>query len=648
MSSPSRCCATYVSILPSLLLLSFFPSFIFGVQGATLRDHRLSGSEPGSYGPVSQLHPPPSAEMLRALRYIQNLSQRTSSDLLADDQEPTTADYDSDDMESIRSMLQLASPARSATGMDRGIEEREEDKDRDNTQEWLQAVLTTLHKTEGQTEPQKLSQKFITHASLPSRPHYAIQPHLRPKQQLKPETSAENYGRSSWANSGSRRPHRQFPLMFEDEDGQEQPLKRTNENAEEQYTPQKLATLQSVFEELSGISASKAASKANSKMESAGANTAADDEEDEDDDDLYRQRKMALEGIMGPDEWAPLEEQIENKGESERHSFTRNLEDDEQEQEEEEEEDDDVKRSNQSDLFQTEKEDPEDIAKLVDYYLRKVLEKKKQEEQANKWEQEEDESDREVEKKDVDEEEERDEEERGINPMLSTLPQSLSQLIKISQKLQIPPEEVLDLLQKEKQKDFFAIPSESRTPARTYTTTHDAHKTFAAAPHRRPLKTLESHNIAQDILSILELASAALQNYKLRQRPMQPKTLQYYKKERDLPEYVLPETSRDDYDDTVGDEDELSNYMASEMFAQAPRNGHLTPSRDEEQSMYGKHERHVQDYFDKSMPEKRPVERVGPATGIDDYTMMKIMRYLDPESDNASETDSEGETVPEM
>ncbi|XP_051535189.1 secretogranin-2-like [Myxocyprinus asiaticus] len=643
MPSPSRCCATWVSILPSLLLLPFFLSFVFGVQGATLREHRLSGSEPASYGPMSQLHPSPSAEMLRALRYIQSLSQRTPPKPLTDDQQPTTADHESDEMESIRSMLQLASPVRSSTGKDRGMEEIEEDKKKDNTQEWLQAVLRALQETEEQS-PQKSSQKVITHASSLSRPRYAIHSLPRPKQQLEVDTSVENYGRNSWANPGSWRPHRQYPHMFEDE-GQEQPLKRTNENAEEQYTPQKLATLQSVFEELSGMSASKAASKANSKQESAVANTADDDEED--DDDLYRQRKMVLEDFMGTDEWTPLEEQIETEEESERHGFTRNLEDDVQE--EEEEEDDDVKRSNQSDWFQTEKEDPEDIAKLVDYYLLKVLEKKEQEEQkreeANKREQQE-ESDREVEKKDADEEVERDEEERDSNPMHGTVPQSLSQLIKISQKLQITPEEVLDLFQNEKPKDFFRIPLESRTPPRPYTTTHD--DTIAAAPQRRPLKTSESNSVTQDILKILELASAALQNDKLHQRPTQPKTLHYYEKERDLPEYVFPETSRDDYDDTVSEEDELANYLASDMFAQGPRHERLMPSNDEEGSMYGKLERAVQDYFDKSVPEKIPLEHEGAATGINDDTMLKILRYLDPESDNASKTDSEGETVPKM
>ncbi|KAL1260238.1 hypothetical protein QQF64_008065 [Cirrhinus molitorella] len=406
--------------------------------------------------------------MLRALRYIQSLSQRTPPD----DERQQDA---SDDMESVRSMLQLAAPGR----MDRGMDESEEDKDK--TQELLQAVLTTLQQTEKHMVPQKTSQKVFT----PSQPRYSVNPFPRAKEQLEVEPLVENYRKTSWSNPENRRRQRKFPLMFEDED-QEQPLKRTNENAEEQYTPQKLATLQSVFEELSGISTTKA----NSKRE---------DSEDDEDNDLYRQRKMVLEDIMGTDEWAPLEEQTETEEEErERHGFNRNLEDDEQEEDEEDEE---VKRSNQPDWFQRGKEEePEDIAKLVDYYLLQILEKQEQEQQkrqeASKSEQE---SDREVEKKDVDEDEDEDEdeeeddkEEREVKPIHSTL----SQIIKISQRLGIPPEEVLELLQNEK----------SRTKSRSRYL--NAHKTFAAAPHRRPLET----SVAQDIMNILELVNAVQQN----------------------------------------------------------------------------------------------------------------------------------------
>ncbi|XP_073674326.1 secretogranin-2a [Garra rufa] len=572
MSSSSRCYATGVFVLPSILLLPLFLSLICGIQAATLREHRLSGSEPASYGPASQMRPSPSAEMLRALRYIQSLSQRTPPE---DERQQDT----SDDMESVRSMLQLAAPAR----MDRGMDESEEEKDK--AQELLQAVLTTLQQTEEHMVPQKTSQKVFT----PSQPRYTVHPFPRAKEQLEVKPSVENYGRTSWTNPDSRRQQRKFPLIFEDEEDQEQPLKRTNENAEEQYTPQKLATLQSVFEELSGISTTKANSKR---------------EDEDDDNDLYRQRKMVLEDIMGTDEWAPLEEQTETEEEErERHGFNRNLEDDEQE---EDEEDDEVKRSNQPDWFQRGKEEePEDIAKLMDYYLLQILEKQEQEQQkrqeASKSEQE---SDREVEKKDVDEdvdedEEEDDKEEREVKPM----PSALSKIIKISQKLGIPPEEVLELLQNEK----------SRTKPRTSYV--NAHKTFAAAPHRRPLET----SVAQDIMTILELINAVQQNH----RQTQPKMPRYYERE----------TSRDDYDDTAGEEDELANYLASEMFAHGQRR-----AREEDQP----------EYFEKSAGEKRPANHENVSTGLDNNTMLQILRYLDPESDDVDETDSEAKTVPEM
>lgn len=591
-------CPVGVSILPALHLLPLFLSLVYGTQGATLREHRFN--EPGSYEPGS--HPSPSAEMLRALRYIQSLSQRTPSDPPVDDHQPADTDLEPDDTESVRSMLRLAAPARGSTVMDRDLEEREDGNDK--TQQWLQAVLTTLQQTEEQMVPQKTPQKKVTgHTSSPPRPRYAIQP--RAKQQLEVETSsAENYERSSWADPSSRRRHRQYPLMFEDEDEQEQPLKRTNENAEKQYTPQKLATLESVFEELSGISTAKTDSK----------------RESEDDDDLYRQRKMALEDIMGTDEWEPLEEQTEPEEEQrERHGLDNNL-------------DDDVKRSNQPDFFQS---DPEDIAKLVDL-LKRLESNEQKREDVNDGEQEEQETDREVEKTDADDEEdeeERDEEEREIRPVHESFPQSLSQLITISQRLQIPPADVIDLLQNNPR--TFRIPSQSRIPLRTY----------AAAPRQRPLQTSQRNSVVQDILSILELVSAAQQNDKRPQRPLQTKPSRYYQKERDLPSYGFSEPSRDDYDDTAGEEDELASFLASEMLTQGPRRARLTPSL-EQRSVYGTLGQAVQDYFDKKASEKRPVEHKSAAASLDDDTMMRILRYLEPESDD--ETDSENKTVPEM
>nr|XP_055053436.1 secretogranin-2a [Misgurnus anguillicaudatus] len=586
MQIPSLCCAIH--------LLPFILSLIHGVQGGTLREHRLS--EPRSYEPVSQLRPPPSAEMLRALRYIQSLSQRTPYELPVDDHQPTTTDLEPDDIESVRSVLRQTAPARGSTGMDRDVEER------DNTQQWLQAVLTTLQQTEEQIVPQKTPQKPPT------------QPLPRPKQQLAMETS--------WGNPGIRRRHGQYPLIFDNEE--DQPLKRTNENAEEQYTPQKLATLQSVFEELSGISSAKT----NNKRD--------DDDDDEDDDGLYKQRKMALEDLMGTDEWEPLEEQTETEEEQrERHGFNRKP-------------DDEVKRSNQR-----EKEEPDDITKLVD--LLKLLERTEEEqkrEEVNGGEQEEQTTDRELEKKDAekdddddDVDEERDEEEREIKSEPGSFPQSLSQLIKISQKLQIPPADVLDLLRNE-QRDFKTpqrAQAQSRTPQRAYTTTHNAHTSYAAAPHQRPLQTSESNSAVQDILRILELVSAAQLNDK---RPTQPKPSRYYERERDLPAYGFTDSSRDDYDDTTGEDDELASFLASEMLAKGQRRARLQP---EQQSVYGKLERAVQDYFDQNVPEKRPVEhKSAPSGSDDDDRMMRILRYLEPDNDETDEIDSEGKTVPEM
>ncbi|KAJ8388702.1 hypothetical protein AAFF_G00131110 [Aldrovandia affinis] len=92
--------------------------------------------------------------------------------------------------------------------------------------------------------------------------------------------------------------------MLEDDDSRESPYKRTNENVEEQYTPQSLATLQSVFEELGKLSAIKGHKRQRP-----------DDDQfyRGDDDDIYRLNNLAYEDVAGGEEWTPVEEKVETE-----------------------------------------------------------------------------------------------------------------------------------------------------------------------------------------------------------------------------------------------------------------------------------------------------------------------------------------------
>ncbi|XP_007237528.3 secretogranin-2 [Astyanax mexicanus] len=673
MPSLSQLCAT--TGLPFLAWLSLLPLILYlniGVHGATLREPQLWGNEPNAFRPSSQAPPPPSAAMLQALQYIQSLSKRTLHDPVINIDKPDVPEDDLEDLERVRAMLQLATPARTSSGMrdsrgeHRGEEDEgdgEEEKEDDKAQQWIQAVLSTLQQTEDQMSPQKTPHRESTHSLKSSHPLLTLSPAVEAKQEQEQWTGPGDYGRSLFDNQGVRRHHRKFPLLFEDKHGQDQPLKRTNENAEEQYTPQKLATLQSVFEELSRMP--------NSELKSDSKQQNTEDSEEGEESDRYREKKMVFDDILGDDEeLMPLEERTEQV-EEETHrreyngGFGRGRDAQEQEDNVEDRED---KRSSQLDLLETtkEKEDPDDLSRLVDYYLMKVLEKEQEqkrdqgketeekdsEDQEEEDEEDEEDSDREEERREDEEEESEERDKRRASlPQYTVDPQSLYQLIQISKKLQIPPEDILDLLESEGNrklgKSWQRKPTQSKIPSLRYPGLYSTRKSPGTAPvYQRPLlqtSAPQMSSITQDILRILGLANMAKPNDKpllrLNQYKSAPLALNYYMSERELPDYALSDTSRDqreaDYDDTLG-EDELASLLAAEMLAQRPR-----------RSTQGVH-----DYFDQSvqsMPENRQSEQeeTGESEN-DEETLLRILKYLNPESEDADETDINGKTVSGM
>lgn len=614
--------------------------------------------------------------MLQALQYIQSLSKRTLHNPVTNIDKPDVPEDDLEDLERVRTMLQLATPARASSGMPdsrgerRGEEEErdgEEEKEDDKAQQWIQAVLSTLQQTEDQMSPQKTPPREPTHSLKSSRPLFTLSPAVDVKQQQDEWTGAGDYGRSSWDNQGIRRHHRKFPLMLEDKDGQDQPLKRTNENAEEQYTPQKLATLQSVFEELSRMPNSEL--KADSKKQ----NT--EDKEEGEENERYREKKMVFNDIGDEEELTPLEERTEQvEEETRRHEYNGGFGRGRDKQEKEENDGDrEDKRSNRLDLL--EKEDPDDFSRLVDFYLMKVLEKTEQEQkrdqgkeneekdsedQEEEDEEDEEDSDNEEERReDKEEERQEDKEEeseerdkrRASLPQYTVDPQSLYQLIQISKKLQVPPEDILDLLESERNrklgKSWQRKPTKSQIPLLRYPSLYSTRKSQGTAPlYQQPLlqtSTPEMSSITQDILRILGLANMAKPKDKpllrLNQYKSVPLALNYYMSERELPDYALSESSRDqreaDYEDTLG-EDELASLLAAEMLAQRPRRA--TP---------------VHNYFDQavqSIPENRQPEREenGESENSDEETLLRILHYLNPESEDADEMDINGKIMAGM
>ncbi|KAI9528980.1 hypothetical protein NQZ68_015747 [Dissostichus eleginoides] len=549
------CCTHFIFLFVFLFASSH-------VRGASLREHRQRGSESqrGGGGGGGDFLQNPNDDMLKALEFIESLRQRSG----------TSTGYDVDDAEKLRAMLRLAPKEEEE-------EEEEEDEGRENkSEELLQAVLSTLQETE------KASKQT---------------PPLRPR--------VQQHG---------IKPHRKMPLMFEDEEegegdeeeeGEEEPdlapFKRTNENVEEKYTPQNLATLQSVFDELD-------------KMTSVKTKRQEEEEEGDEGEDMFNVRNVAYDDVGGDlAHWG--------EGEEDKQEEDRGIDYDE-EADDEEEENYPVKRS----------KDTDEVANLVDYYLLKVLEKTEEEEH----------------KREIEEEEKkREEEEKKKRDTMD--PRTIYQLIQISQKYQIPPEDLVDMLKTgETTKPRKPSPV---SPKKTHKTPEE---TFFNRRFPDRQKTPEERR-TEEILSILGLGGVEDRTPVRKQYSSSPSSSRFHtqpltesspSQQRRLPSGTL----KDDYDDTL-DEDELAAYLAAQMLAQYPinknRNNKVSQKR-EEKSGAGSFEQAIQAYFDQmdsDRKEKRHTEEEedeDKTKGFDNEAVMKLMSYLNPDTEE-SESDAKTE-----
>uniref|UniRef100_A0A672ZUV8 Secretogranin II n=1 Tax=Sphaeramia orbicularis TaxID=375764 RepID=A0A672ZUV8_9TELE len=506
------------------LLALFFSSP--RVQGASLREHRLRGSEPDSPR-GGNVHLAPNEDMLKALEYIENLRQRTSTD---SHHPPGYSDN-----EKMRAMLRLAS--------------------------------NPVQKKASSKPP----------SLRPDGAATGMKDGVYPRMQLK------QHGIT---------PHKKLPLMFEDEEegeGDEE------EDADEKYTPQNLATLQSVFEELGKLTGVKTNQKRQDETE----------EDEEEDDDIFNVRNVAYEDGDLLDWGLPQEQEDEDEEEVERdnrHEIERGLDyfDDDNEENEEEANDESypVKRSNE----------PNDAANLVDYYLLKVLEKTEEEEQ----------------KREIEEEEER-AERRAAQYKDNIDPRVIYQLIQISQKYQIPPEDLIDMLKtgentsqdKLRKSNALARPENKlfqTSPKKMYKTPEAKFYSRRLPERQRTPEELRT----QEILNILGLGGVENNNQAPLRKQKQHKsslsrlyTQPTWRSGESAPtQRRLPTKLKDDYDDTV-DEDELAAYLAARMLAQYPEpvyksnNNKASQKRDEgTQTMTGSFEQAIQDYFDQMDSDK--------------------------------------------
>ncbi|XP_006890344.1 PREDICTED: secretogranin-2 [Elephantulus edwardii] len=357
----------------SLISLLFFISC---AKAASLQRNQLLPKELDPRLENAQRFPSP--EMIRALEYIEKLRQQAHK-------EESSPDYNP--YQGVSVPLQQK---------ESGDESHFPESSRDSLSkdEWIRIIMEALRQAEG--EPQTTPREN--------------KPYSLNSDKTFPVDLTDDYEVPQWLERKLKNMH--FPPMYE-ENSRDNPFKRTNEIVEEQYTPQSLATLESVFQELGKLTGPN-----NQKREGV-------DEKQklyaDDEDDMYKANNIAYEDVVGGEDWNPVEEKIESQTQEEVRDSKENLEKDEQVNNE-------MKRSGQLGLQdedlrkETKGQLSDDISKVIAYLKRLVSAAGSVRSQSGP---------------------------NGDRARLLEKPldyQSIYQLIEISRNLQIPPEDLIEML----------------------------------------------------------------------------------------------------------------------------------------------------------------------------------------------------------
>lgn len=361
----------------AVLLLVHLILLVSGAEAASFQRNQLLQKDPDLR--LENVQKFPSPEMIRALEYIEKLRQQAH-------REESSPDYNP--YQGISVPLQLKENSEESHLAESSRDALSED-------EWARIILEALRQAENEPQSARKENKPIA---------------LSPEKSF-PVDTADDYETQQWPERKLK--HVRFPLMYE-ENSRENPFKRTNEIVEEQYTPQSLATLESVFQELGKLTGPN-----NQKRERV-------DEEQklytDDEDDVYKTNNIAYEDVVGGEDWSPIEEKIETQTQEEVRDSKENTEKNEQINEE-------MKRSGQLGLqdedSQKESKDqlPEDASKVITY-LRRLVNAV-----GNGRPQNGQNGDRAA---------------RLLEKPIDS--QAIYQLIEISRNLQIPPEDLIEML----------------------------------------------------------------------------------------------------------------------------------------------------------------------------------------------------------
>ncbi|XP_054031589.1 secretogranin-2 [Dryobates pubescens] len=362
--------------------LTFFFLLISWVDAASFQQHQLLQKDPDYVMKTLQRFPNP--DMIKALEYIEDLRKQTNKG------------ESSPDYSSYQSVPYLLPQKESKDQVH--LPENVKDSLTEDESQWVKVMLEALRQAEKESKSVPKENKAY---GLGSDNNF-------------PAGVTDDYEAYQWPERWQK--YLKMPLGHYEDGSRDNPFKRTNEIVEEQYTPQSLATLESVFQELG-----KMAGSSNHKKERL-------DEDQklymDDEDDVYKVNNIAYEDVVGGEDWNPIEEKVESQTQEE-------IKDSKEEIDKHEEEiDDEMKRSGKlsflEDEIRRDNKDPEDVSKLMNYYLKRLVGSAGNRKLRTGGELE---------------------EKRAAAFLDKQLdPQSIAQLIEISRNLQIPPEDLIDML----------------------------------------------------------------------------------------------------------------------------------------------------------------------------------------------------------
>ncbi|NWU56704.1 SCG2 protein, partial [Dromas ardeola] len=370
--------------LEAACALAFFFVLICWVDAASFQQHQLLQKDPDYV--MKNLQRFPNPDMIKALEYIEDLRKQTNKG-------EGSPDYNS--YQSVPYLLQQKESKDQVHLPDNVRDSLTEDES-----QWVKVMLEALRQAEKES---KVGPKESKPYGLSSDNNF-------------PAGVIDDYEAYKWPERWQK--YLKMPLGHYEDSSRDSPFKRTNEIVEEQYTPQSLATLESVFQELGKMSG-----PSNHKKERL-------DEDQklytDDEDDVYKVNNIAYEDVVGGEDWNPIEEKVESQTQEE-------IKDSKEEIDKHEEEiDDEMKRSGKLSFLEDEirrdnkDQMSEDVSKLMNFYLKRLMGGAANRKLRTGGELE---------------------EKRAPMFLDKQLdPQSIAQLIEISRNLQIPPEDLIDML----------------------------------------------------------------------------------------------------------------------------------------------------------------------------------------------------------